>query len=351
VNIPRDRDPSTRADPHVRPTPREVPVRALQFVAPDQYAVNELAVPGIADDEVLLASRSVGICHSDIELLAGRYIIPFDYPVIPGHEWSAEVVRTGRGVRGLGVGDRVVGECVIGVEHFGFSISGAAAEFFVAKESWLHRLPDNVSWTQGALVEPFSCGYYATVRADNLDASDTVVVLGAGPIGLGVVAAAAGKRARVIVAEPSAARGELARQLGADEVVDPTSDTFLAQVQDLTGGAGASVVIEASGKPSAMADALEVAGFRARIVYIGIDVGGSAPAKLGLFQSKELQARGIIGSPGVWPQTLQFLSRSGVDLSPLVTSTFALAEADKAIGAVLEDKTQVKVHITSSATL
>ncbi len=326
-------------------------MRALQFVAPGQYAVNELAIPEIADDEVLLASRSVGICHSDIELLAGRYIIPFEYPVIPGHEWSAEVVRTGRGVRNLGVGDRVVGECVIGVEHFGFSISGAAAEFFVAKESWLHKLPDNVSWTQGALVEPFSCGYYATVRADNLDASDTVVVLGAGPIGLGVVAAASGKRARVIVAEPSAARGDLARQLGADEVVDPTADTFLAQVQELTGGQGASVVIEASGKPSAMADALEVAGFRARLVYIGIDVGGSAPAKLGLFQSKELQARGIIGSPGVWPQTLAFLSRSGVDLSPLVTSTYSLGDADKAIGAVLEDKSQVKVHITSSATL
>jgi threonine dehydrogenase-like Zn-dependent dehydrogenase len=328
-----------------------VPVRALQFVAPDQYAVNELDAPEIADDEVLLASRSVGICHSDIELLAGRYIIPFQYPVIPGHEWSAEVVRTGRGVRNLGVGDRVVGECVIGVEHFGFSISGAAAEFFVAKESWLHKLPDNVSWTQGALVEPFSCGYYATVRADNLDASDTVVVLGAGPIGLGVVAATAGKRARVIVAEPSRARGDLARQLGADEVVDPTEDSFLEQVQELTGGHGASVVIEASGKPSAMAAALEVAAFRARLVYIGIDVGGSAPAKLGLFQSKELQARGIIGSPGVWPQTLQFLSRSGVDLSPLVTSTYSLADADQAIGAVLEDKSQVKVHITSSATL
>jgi threonine dehydrogenase-like Zn-dependent dehydrogenase len=249
------------------------------------------------------------------------------------------------------VGDRVVGECVIGVEHFGFSISGAAAEFFVAKESWLHKLPDNVSWTQGALVEPFSCGYYATVRADNLDASDTVVVLGAGPIGLGVVAATAGKRARVIVAEPSAARGDLARQLGADEVVDPTADSFLEQVQELTGGQGASVVIEASGKPSAMAAALEVAAFRARLVYIGIDVGGSAPAKLGLFQSKELQARGIIGSPGVWPQTLQFLSRSGVDLSPLVTSTYALSQADQAIGAVLEDKSQVKVHITSSAML
>lgn len=326
-------------------------MRALQFVAPDQYAVNTLDVPEIGDDEVLLAARSVGICHSDIELLAGRYIIPFEYPVIPGHEWSAEVVATGRSVRTLGAGDRVVGECVIGQEHFGFSISGAAAEFFIAKESWLHKLPDNVSWTQGALVEPFSCGYYATVRADNLDASDTVLVLGAGPIGLGVVAASAGKRARVIVAEPSAPRGDLARQLGADEVLDPTSDTFLEQVQDLTQGQGASVVIEASGKPAAMATALEVAGFQARIVYIGIDVGGSAPAKLGLFQSKELQARGIIGSPGVWPQTLRFLSRSGVDLSPLVTSSYALSEADQAIGAVLEDKTQVKVHITSDASL
>ncbi len=326
-------------------------MQALQFVGDDRCAVNELEIPGIGDDEVLLASRSVGVCHSDIELLHGRYIIPFEFPVIPGHEWAAEVVRVGSGVTGLRPGDRVVGECVIGQEHFGFSISGAAAEFFVAKEAWLHPLPDNLSWTQGALVEPFSCGYYATVRADNLDASDTVMVLGAGPIGLGVVAAAAGKGARVIVAEPSAARGNLARTLGGDDVLDPTDDTFLQRVADATGGAGATVVFEASGKPAAMATALEVAGFRARLVYIGIDVGGSAPARLGLIQSKELQLRGIIGSPGVWPQTLRFLARSAVDLSPLVTSTYPLAKADDAISAVLSDPGQVKVHITSDASL
>src|SRR5690242_4866712 len=155
-------------------------MKALQFVGDDRSQVSDLA-----PDEVLLASRRVGICHSDLELLAGRYIIPFAFPVIPGHEWSAEVVRTGSAVKGLGIGDRVVGECVIGQEHFGFSISGAAAEFFVAKESWLHRLPDNLTWTQGALVEPFSCGYYATLRAGDLDASDTVLVLGAAPIGRG----------------------------------------------------------------------------------------------------------------------------------------------------------------------
>ena len=98
-----------------------------------------------------------------------------------------------------------------------------------------------------------------------------------------------------------------------------------------------------------MATALDVAGFRARLVYIGIDVGGSSPARLGQIQSKELQLRGIIGSPGVWPQTLRFLARSGVDLSPLVTSSYPLARADVAIGAVLSDPTQVKVHITSDA--
>jgi L-iditol 2-dehydrogenase len=326
-------------------------MKALRFVGDSKCAVGEIDVPRIDDDEVLLASRSVGICHSDIELLSGRYIIPFSYPVIPGHEWAAEVMLAGRKVTKFSAGDRVVGECVIGTEHFGFSISGAAAEFFVAKEAWLHRLPEDLSWTQGALVEPFSCGYYATVRAGDLDASDTVMVLGAGPIGLGVTAAAAGRGARVIVAEPDADRGVLALRLGAESVIDPAAPDFAEVALEQTDGQGASVVFEASGKPAAMAAALEVAGFRARLVYIGIDVGGRAPAALGLIQSKELQLRGIIGSPGVWPQTLRFLSRAKVDLSPIVTASFPLAEGADAIAAVLRDRTQVKVHMTSEATL
>ena len=322
-------------------------MRALQFTGEGQCSVNTLDVPSIEDDEVLIASRAVGICHSDIELLEGRYIIPFSYPVIPGHEWAGEVVEVGRKVSRFAPGDRVVGECVIGTEHFGFSISGAAAEQFVAKEAWLHRLPENLSWSQGALVEPFSCGYYASVRADNLDASDTAVVLGAGPIGLGVTAAVAAKGARVVVAEPNPQRAELARQLGADTILDPTSSDFLDAVLESTDGRGADVVFEASGKPTAMAAALDVAGFRARLVYIGIDVGGSAPARLGLVQSKELQVRGIIGSPGVWPQTLRFLSRTKLDLTPLITSTYPLAQGSEAVRSVLEDREQVKVHLTS----
>jgi L-iditol 2-dehydrogenase len=324
-------------------------MKALQFMSPNVMRLNDIDAPTIGEDEVLLAARSVGICHSDIDLLAGRYIIPFEYPVIPGHEWSAEVIEVGSRVTKFRKGDRVVGECVIGQEHFGFSISGAMAEFFVAKDSWLHHLPENVSWTQGALVEPFSCGYYATVRADNLDASDTAIVFGAGPIGLGVIAAASAKGVRVIVAEPSQTRGALAANLGADLILDPTAPDFIDQALSATGGAGANVVFEASGRPEAMATTLEVAGFQARLVNIGIDVGKSASARLGLIQSKELQIRGIIGSPGVWPETIRFLSRTGLDLSSLVTSTYDIAQAPEAFDAVMNDKSQIKVHVTSEA--
>jgi L-iditol 2-dehydrogenase len=206
-----------------------------------------------------------------------------------------------------------------------------------------------MTWTQGALVEPFSCGYYATVRADNLDAGDTVTVFGAGPIGLGVVAAAAARRCQVIVVEPNRQRADLALELGAGLRVDPTSDGFIEEIFERTEGRGADVVIEATGNPAAMASALEAAAFHARLVNIGIDVGGVAPARLGLIQSKELQVRGIIGSPGVWPQTLRFLARTGIDLSPIVTMTVPLADAVPAVEAVRVDRSQIKVHLSSEA--
>ena len=300
-------------------------MRALRYIGPGKAEVAELPVPEIAADEVLVAARAVGVCHSDVELLEGRYIIPFSYPLIPGHEWAGEVVRVGPAVTGFEPGDRVVGECVIGGDHFGFSISGAAAEFFVAKPSWLHKLPDELSWTMGALVEPFSVAYYALVRAGRVDASDTVAVLGAGPIGLAVAAASSAMGAHTVVVEPSPQRREAAATLGASDTVAPEG------AADLLGERGADVVVEASGRPAVMATALELAGFRGRVAYIGIDVGGEAPAKLGLIQSKELRITGSIGSPGVWPETLRFLARSRIDLSPLVTHRFAAEQATDAL--------------------
>jgi L-iditol 2-dehydrogenase len=325
-------------------------MKALRFVAEGDARVEDLPVPEIGPDEVLVAARSVGVCHSDIDLLEGRYIIPFSYPIIPGHEWSGEVVRVGADVEGFAPGDPVVGECVIGLDHFGFSISGAAAEYFVAKDSWLHKLPEGVSYTNGALVEPFSVAYYALMRVGNVNASDVLVVLGAGPIGLAVTAAASALGAVTVVVEPAEHRREAALSLGAARVTSPEEiDDVL---QELTGGRGADVVVEATGRPEVMARALELAAFQGRVSYIGIDVGREAPAKLGLIQSKELQITGSIGSPGVWPQTLRFLANSKIDLTPLVTERFPVDAALDALDTAHHPSpTTIKAHIEFSAPL
>lgn len=322
-------------------------MKALVFEQPQRAAVREIDVPTIAADEVLVRSRNVGICHSDFELYEGRYIIPVSYPIIPGHEWSGEVAEVGGGVTTLRAGDRVVGECVVnnGDDHFGFSISGADAEYFVAKAAWLHRIPDELSFAQGAFVEPFSVAYSASVAADGIDASDEVAVIGGGPIGLLCALAAATMGGSVTLIEPQANRRELGLEIGAERALDPNAGPLAEQVAEVTRGRGFDVVIEAAGVPSAMASAFPIAGLGARLVFVGIDVGGSAPVEIGLVQSKALQVRGIIGSAGLWPRTIRFMAASGLDPTPLLTATFPLDEATGALDAARDATRNVKVQI------
>jgi L-iditol 2-dehydrogenase len=322
-------------------------MKALVFEEPRRATVRDLDVPAIAADEVLVRSRNVGICHSDFELFEGRYIIPVSYPIIPGHEWSGEVAEVGRAVTSLRPGDRVVGECVVnnGDDHFGFSIGGADAEYFVAKAAWLHRIPDELSFAQGAFVEPFSVAYSASVAADGIDASDEVAVIGGGPIGLLCTLAAATMGGAVTLIEPQAHRRALALEIGAKQAIDPTAGPLSEQVAEVTRGRGFDVVIEAAGAPSAMASAFPIAGLGARVVLVGIDVGGTTPVEIGLVQSKALQVRGIIGSAGLWPRTIRFMAASGVDPTPLLTATFPLAEGTAALDAARDTSRNVKVQI------
>jgi L-iditol 2-dehydrogenase len=327
-------------------------MKALIFEAPHQAVVTETADPEIGPDEVLVKSHAVGICHSDFELYEGRYIIPVSYPIIPGHEWSGEVVETGSAVRGFAPGDAVVGECVVGPagrDHFGFSIDGADAEYFKARGEWLHKLPEGLSFVQGAMVEPFSVAYNATVLAGGVDPADVVAVLGGGPIGLLCVMAAAATNATVVLLEPQQHRRDKAMQIGATATLDPTAHDFVDGVAELTAGRGFDVVIEAAGSPAAMADALQVAGQEARLVYVGIDVGATVPAQLGLIQSKALRMRGLIGSVGLWPRTIRFLASGVVDATSIVTSTFPLDEALAALDAARDTAVNIKVHLVTSA--
>ena len=229
--------------------------------------------------------RAVGICHSDYELYSGKYIIPIDYPVTPGHEWSGEVVETGKAVSGIEASDRVVGECVIEsgekVDHFGFSIDGDYSQLFKARPEWLHKLPDAMSFETGALVEPFTCGYYAIDENGRTNGSETVVVSGGGNIGLCASAAARGMGAGVILVDPLPLRRAAAEKIGVDAAVDPNAGDAVAKVLELTGGKGADLVIEASGYDCSLAAVYDYVRIGGRITFVGISIGHKIPVELG----------------------------------------------------------------------
>ncbi len=323
-------------------------MKALMFVEPKKPVVAQVAVPTMNDNEVMIRSRRVGICHSDYELLAGQYIIPISYPVTPGHEWVGEVIEVGKNVKGLSRGDRVVGECVIKtperIHHFGFSMDGANREYFTARPEWLHKLPDAVSDAKGSMIEPFTCGYYAIMRNGGTNAAQTVVVSGGGTIGLVTAAAAIGMGARVVVVDPVPLRRDVAMRLGAEATVDPSAGDPIEAVQDLTKGGG-DLVVEASGHAASLANVFEYARPEGRVSMVGINIGQKIPIDLGKIQMKDLTVRGCIGSPGVWPAAIRFLERTGIDLSPIQTHTFPLDDAIQAFELGKKPAEAVKVTL------
>ncbi|MET0257557.1 MAG: alcohol dehydrogenase catalytic domain-containing protein, partial [Methylobacterium sp.] len=251
-------------------------MKALVFEAPEKPVVVDVDMPRIQPTEVLVKTRAVGICHSDYELLGGRYIIPISYPVTPGHEWAGEIVEMGSAVKGFAVGDRVVGECVVRtperLHHFGFSLSGADREYFNVNPEWLHKLPDAVDDKKASLIEPFTCGFYAVLRSGGTNASETVVVSGGGTIGLVSAAAAIGMGAKVIVVDPVPLRREIAIKLGAVGTVDPSSGNPVEAVNEMTTG-GADLVVEAAGHPSSLANVFEYARPEGFVSMVGINIG------------------------------------------------------------------------------
>ncbi|WP_442130969.1 zinc-dependent alcohol dehydrogenase [Rhizobium leguminosarum] len=324
-------------------------MKALVFEAPEKPVIVNAAVPEISPNEVLVQTRAVGICHSDYELLAGRYIIPISYPVTPGHEWSGEIVEVGRNVTGFRKGDRVVGECVVRtperLHHFGFSMSGADREFFGVNPEWLHKLPDAVDDKKAALIEPFTCGFYAVLRSGGTNASETVVVSGGGTIGLVSAAAAIGMGARVIVVDPLASRRDVAIRLGADAAIDPSDGGAAEKIRELTDGKGADLVVEASGHDASLAAAFDYAGEDGRMSMVGINIGRKVPVVLGQIQMKNLTVRGCIGSPGVWPAAIRFLEKTGLDLSPIQTHDFALTDSVQAFAFGQDPTKSIKITL------
>ena len=259
-------------------------MNTIQFVTPGEVAIADMALPHYGAHEVLLKVNYIGICGTDLSTFRGLNPL-VRYPVIPGHEISAEVVEVGSNVpqhikKGTLVTANPYTSCGTCPscrrrrynacqynETLGVQRDGAMREFIVLPWEKL-LVNEKLNKEQLALVEPLSVGFHAVARGEVTDI-DTVLVIGCGMIGAGAIIRAALRGARVIAVDLDDHKLETAKRLGAQYTLNTGQDNLHDFLQSLTGGRGPDVVIEAVGSPATYVTAVEEVAFTGRVVYIG----------------------------------------------------------------------------------
>lgn len=310
-------------------------MRALQLVAPSELAVVDLPQPQPGPGEVRLRVKACGICGSDLHGMdgsSGRRIPP----LVMGHEASGVVDSTGEGVTAWKAGDRVTfdstvwcGECgycregrvnlcdsrqVVGVACAEFRRDGAFAEYVTVPQRILHRLPDALSFEEAAFAEPVGVALHAVRRAGAVSGS-TVLVVGAGLIGLLIVQAL--KRAgagKVIAVDLDEGRLELARQLGADET--SLGGPALAPFE-------VDVAMEVVGAAPTVDFAIRSARKGGRVVLVG-NLSPNVPLPLQIVVTRELDVLGSCAIAGEYPEALEAIASGSIRVKPLITAAIDL---------------------------
>jgi L-iditol 2-dehydrogenase len=317
----------------------------------------ERAAPSPGPGEVLVDVASVGVCGSDVHYYEhgriGRFVV--DAPLVLGHEAAGVVTALGPGVSGLRVGQRVSVEpgvpdmscpqCLAGrynlcpdMRFFATPpIDGAFAEQVVVHHAFAHPVPDTMSDDAAALLEPLSVGVWACRRGD-VGAGSRVLVTGAGPIGLvAVQAALAFGATSVVVSDVNPVRLDLARSLGATEVVDART----ASVLDIE---PAHVLLECSGFPPVIGEGIRALDRAGRAVLVGMG-GDEVPLPLSVIQERELEVTGTFRYANTWPTAIALVESGRVDLDRLVTGHYGLADAEASLTAARHDPGSVKVML------
>lgn len=314
--------------------------------------IRQVPEPEPAADEVVLRVEKVGICGTDLHVYDGSYTI--GYPVVLGHELSAIVERVDdQRSTGLSVGDRVAVEPVIpcgtcgacrrgrrnacqNMIAIGLQRAGGFQERITVPAANCHPVGD-LSAEISALAETLSISHRAITRP-GVTAEDSVLVLGARPIGLGAVIAARDAGARVMVLDQHESRLALARELGAEETVADLAD-LADRVCEWTDDDGATVVIEATGAPVVAQAAFDVVAYAGRIAMVGVS---ESQMTVGIrpFTKKEIDVLGCKATLD-FPAAIALAGRNREAVEKLVSHRFPLAQADEAIRFALDnpDKT------------
>lgn len=258
-------------------------MKAIVIPTPNEIEIRDIPMPEVKEGEALLKVKYVGICGADLASFTGNQ--PFTtYPRIPGHEFSAEIVKIPENDKGLKVGDIVTcnpyfncGECYSCKRGFvncctdnqtmGVQRDGAFCEYIAMPVERIYK-GKGLSAEELALIEPFSISQHAVSRAE-IKKTDNVLVIGAGPIGLFALLAAKQKCKSIVVADILDNRLALATEYGADAVVNTKAQSLEDFTKEFTDGNGFDVCIEACGAPETFLGCIENAAFAGNIILIG----------------------------------------------------------------------------------
>jgi len=316
--------------------------------------VEEVPVPEIGDNEVLVKVRACTVCGTDNRIYRhGHFKIPPGTKRVLGHEMAGEIAKVGAAVEGYRVGDRVAlppnvgcGRCYMcirgynqlcpGYEAFGVSMDGGFAEYVKVPAFAVGNLipiPDHVSFEEAAIAEPLSCVLHA-YEAHRTAPGDLVLIIGPGPIG--ALHAMLNKMAggRIVVAGRSPIRLEAMKRYGADVVINNAETDLVAEMARLTGGRGADVVITANSDPEMQKAALEIAGYHGRVSLFGGLPKGKEHVTLNtnLIHYKELVVTATTGSSLLDVHKAMDMIASGkLDVKSLITESFAIEDTVAAL--------------------
>lgn len=322
------------------------------FVIDDREKVNGMPkvyfedrpLPAIENEKsVLVKVKAAGICGSDIHIFEGRHGMCIGLKIVPGHEFTGEVVEVGSGVTEFKTGDRVVHEptsscgkcyaCRVGQENVcsnlkvsGCGSDGGWQEYVVYDEKQWHHIPDWISYEQASLIEPYTIAAQACSRAE-LREGDVVLIHGAGPIGLMCGQTAKSFGAKVITSEIMEGRIKLAQEMGMDYVINPKEKDLVEEVMKITDGEGPNVVIDCAGIPDASQQAAEILSPAGRYVVVA---SGPVHMDNDLVRLKALR---ILGSRQQKDQFEQVIAKLPIyikDIDRILTNTYPFEKSAEA---------------------
>jgi 2-desacetyl-2-hydroxyethyl bacteriochlorophyllide A dehydrogenase len=311
----------------------------------NKITVKDVPVPQPSSNEVLIKVKFCGICGTDIKLFHGDYTAKM--PVILGHEYSGEIVKVGDNVKGFAVGDRVVsdpnescGSCYWcrnaqpcfcnSLAAYGVLRDGGFAEYCIAGEKGVYRIPNGLDFESACFVEPVSCVVHAVDRIQ-YKAGDNVVIIGGGPMGqIHLQMALQAFVNKIIFVEPEEDRLKMAQRMGAHHPINPNKDSIIETVTDLTNGLGADVVVEVVGHVNTIETAIDLVKKQGKVLIFGFAPEGlKASFRPFDILSKEITIMGSWVNPYTYARSLDLLSSQKIKVKDLITTRLSLDDIMK----------------------